>query len=99
MTGLWVIEMGNKNGNIRSIKRIEKILKGKIKNKNITFLGVTFKPNTDDMREASSLYMIPYLSKKVSNIEIFIFIKHLNKIGYFVKNLKNKNLPKMNSHV
>lgn len=27
MTGLWVIEMGNKNGNIRSIKRIEKALK------------------------------------------------------------------------
>ena len=27
MTGLWVIEMGNKNGNIRSIKRIEKILR------------------------------------------------------------------------
>ena len=36
----------------------------KIKNKNITFLGVTFKPNTDDMRDSTSLTMIPYLSKK-----------------------------------
>ena len=47
------------------------ILNGNLKNKSITFLGVTFKPNTDDMREASSLYMIPYLSKKVSKIRYF----------------------------
>jgi UDPglucose 6-dehydrogenase len=43
--------------------RIKKILSNKIKNKRITFLGVTFKPNTDDMRESSSLSMIPYLLK------------------------------------
>jgi UDPglucose 6-dehydrogenase len=36
----------------------------KINKKIITFLGVTFKPNTDDMREASSLKMIPWLIKK-----------------------------------
>ena len=52
-------------------ERVEKILKGKIKNKNITFLGVTFKPNTDDMREASSLYMIPKLVKKGAKIKYF----------------------------
>tara|TARA_B100001079_G_scaffold237403_1_gene220400 strand:+ start:854 stop:2152 length:1299 start_codon:yes stop_codon:yes gene_type:complete len=52
-------------------KRVEKILKGKIKNKNITFLGVTFKPNTDDMREAPSLFMIPRLHKKGARIKYF----------------------------
>ncbi len=52
-------------------KRVEKLLKGKIKNKNITFLGVTFKPNTDDMREASSLFMIPQLHKKGAKIKYF----------------------------
>jgi len=48
--------------------KIEKILSNKIKNKKIAFLGVTFKPNTDDMRQSSSLFMIPYLLKKGAKI-------------------------------
>jgi len=52
-------------------KRLEEILHGKLKNKTITFLGVTFKPNTDDMREASSIPMIKYLNKKNSNIRYY----------------------------
>ena len=46
------------------LHRIKKILLNKIKNKKIAILGVTFKPNTDDMRQSSSLLMIPYLQKK-----------------------------------
>ncbi len=45
-------------------KRIHKILGYNLRNKRISFLGVTFKPNTDDMRDSSSLKMIPYLTKK-----------------------------------
>ena len=37
------------------LKRIKNLLKNKIKNKKITFLGVTFKANTDDMRESACL--------------------------------------------
>ena len=44
--------------------RIHKILGNNLSNKKISFLGVTFKPNTDDMRDSSSLKMIPYLCKK-----------------------------------
>ena len=44
--------------------RIDKIIGSKVKNKKIAFLGVTFKPNTDDMRDSTSLTMIPYLCKK-----------------------------------
>ena len=45
-------------------KKVDKILNYKLKNKKVTFLGVTFKPNTDDMRETSSVPMIKYLNKK-----------------------------------
>ena len=50
------------------MNRVSKILKNKIRNKKICFLGVTFKANTDDMRESSSLNMIPFLSKKGAKI-------------------------------
>ena len=52
-------------------KRIHKILGNKLNGKQITFLGVTFKPNTDDLREASSLYMIPYLIRRGAKVKYF----------------------------
>ena len=61
----------NENRKKLLTKKIDKILQGKIKNKVITFLGVTFKPNTDDMREASSIPMIKYLNKKKCAINYY----------------------------
>jgi UDPglucose 6-dehydrogenase len=52
-------------------KKVDKILNGNVKNKIITFLGVTFKPNTDDMREASSIPMIRYLNMKNSKVRYY----------------------------
>ena len=52
-------------------KRVKKILLNKIKNKKITFLGVTFKPNTGDMRQSSSLLMIPYLQNRGAKINYY----------------------------
>ena len=46
------------------IKRVHNILGNNLKGKKISILGVTFKPNTDDMRDSTSLKMLPYLSKK-----------------------------------
>ena len=46
------------------LDKIKKIMKGKISRKKITFLGVTFKANTDDMRESPSLKLIPQLHRK-----------------------------------
>ncbi|MBD1135302.1 UDP-glucose/GDP-mannose dehydrogenase family protein [Pelagibacterales bacterium SAG-MED47] len=51
--------------------RVDKMLNKKINNKIITFLGVTFKPNTDDMRETSSIPMMKFLSKKNCEIRYF----------------------------
>ena len=61
----------NENRKTLLINRVDKILGGNLKNKIITFLGVTFKPNTDDMREASSIPMIKYLNKKSCKIKYY----------------------------
>ena len=61
----------NENRKILLTKRIQTILSNKLKNKKIAFLGVTFKPNTDDMRESSSLSMIPFLLKKGAIINYY----------------------------
>ena len=52
-------------------KRVSLILNNKIKNKVVSFLGVTFKANTDDMRDSSSLKLIPFLSKKGAKIKYY----------------------------
>ena len=87
-TNLSIVKSVVKSNNERKsllTKKIVNIFKGKFKNKNITFLGVTFKPNTDDMREASSIPMIHYLNKKNCKIRYYdpsgqkkIFNKHKN---------------------
>ena len=73
-TNLSIVKSVIKSNNDRKLlltNRVKRILKNKIKNKIITFLGVTFKPNTDDMRESSSLLMIPHLHKMGSKIRYF----------------------------
>ncbi|MDC0971638.1 UDP-glucose/GDP-mannose dehydrogenase family protein [Candidatus Pelagibacter sp.] len=73
-TNLTVIKSvikSNENRSSLMLKKVFEILKNKIKNKNICFLGVTFKANTDDMRDSSSLTMIPTLIKKGAKINYF----------------------------
>ena len=73
-TNLSIIKSVIKSNENRSdllLKRVIEILKGKIKNKKICFLGVTFKANTDDMRDSSCLSMIPKLIKKGAKINYY----------------------------
>ena len=51
--------------------RIYKLLKNNLKKKKICFLGVTFKANTDDMRDSASLTMIPALINKGAIINYY----------------------------
>ena len=61
----------NKNRSSLLLKRVYEIFNRRIKNKKICFLGVTFKANTNDMRDSSSLIMIPSLAKKGAKINYF----------------------------
>ena len=73
-TDLSIVKSVVNSNNKRKIlltKKVETILKGNLKGKIVSFLGVTFKPNTDDMREASSIPMINYLNKKKCKIKYF----------------------------
>tara|TARA_Y100000996_G_scaffold278215_1_gene219330 strand:- start:1001 stop:2299 length:1299 start_codon:yes stop_codon:yes gene_type:complete len=92
-TNLSIVKSVVNSNNARKILLLEKvksILNNKLKNKKITFLGVTFKPNTDDMREASSIPMINYLNKK--NCKIKYFDPSGEKIEF--SNLKNVKFSK-----
>ena len=72
---------------------IKKIMNNNLKNKKITFLGVTFKAGTDDMRESSSLKIIPKLINKGSIVKYYeptgpkIELSKLKNVKYY-SNLK-----------
>ena len=75
------------------LTKIKEILNNNLNNKKITFLGVTFKAGTDDMRDSASLKLIPYLIKKGSKVSYYeptgiknIFDK--KKVTYF-NNIKD----------
>jgi UDPglucose 6-dehydrogenase len=96
-TNLSVIKSVIKSNENRSsllLKRILDILKGKVINKKVCFLGVTFKANTDDMRDSPSLSMIPYLAKKGAKINYFdptgkkVEFKKLKNV-FFSNNVKD----------
>tara|TARA_B100000768_G_scaffold178231_1_gene193658 strand:+ start:651 stop:1949 length:1299 start_codon:yes stop_codon:yes gene_type:complete len=73
-TNLSVIKSVIKSNENRSsilLKRVFKILNNNVKNKKICFLGVTFKANTDDMRDSSCLSMMPSLVKKGAIINYY----------------------------
>ena len=73
-TDLSIIKSVIKSNEKRKLlltKKVIKILSNKIRNKKITFLGVTFKPNTDDMRQSASLSMIHFLHKKGAKITYY----------------------------
>ena len=51
--------------------KIGKAIEGELKGKTIGILGLTFKPNTDDMRDAPSLDIVPALQAKGAKVQAF----------------------------
>jgi len=54
----------NEERKTRMAERIVAALGGKPEGKTVAVLGLTFKPNTDDMREAASVTILPALQKR-----------------------------------
>ena len=92
-TNLTIVESTVRSNEKRHhilLNKIKKIMKGKILKKKITFLGVTFKANTDDMRESPSLKLIPQLHKKGA------FISYYDPSGFKNDFKKFKNVNYVN---
>lgn len=70
MTIIESVIQSNNNTKQRMVEKVVNLSGGSVENEIITVLGVTFKPNTDDLREAPSLLIIPALQEKGAKIRI-----------------------------
>ena len=61
----------NDERKIAMAARIEKAAGGSLRDKTVAVFGVTFKPNTDDMRDAPSLIILPMLQEKGATVRAY----------------------------
>ena len=79
----------NNNQSMRMVEKLIYLLDNKIADKKIGILGLAFKPNTDDVREAASRKIIPQLIKLGATIHAYDpvamnnFKFHFPNINYF----------------
>ncbi|HXE02431.1 MAG TPA: UDP-glucose/GDP-mannose dehydrogenase family protein [Hyphomicrobium sp.] len=62
------VERVNHERKLAMAVRIEAAAGGSVRDKTIAVLGVTFKPNTDDMRDAPSLVIVPMLQERGATV-------------------------------
>lgn len=72
------------------VKKIKDAM-GMLKGKKIAFLGLSFKPNTDDIRDAPSLFIIRSLLREESHIKAYdpVSMKEVEKILPEIKYCKD----------
>ncbi len=56
---------------LRMAEKVSKAMGDELEGKTVALLGLTFKPNTDDMRDAPSLAIVPALQAKGARIRAF----------------------------
>ncbi|MCB1520360.1 MAG: UDP-glucose/GDP-mannose dehydrogenase family protein [Hyphomicrobiaceae bacterium] len=64
------VQTVNDERKIAMAHRIVETLGGSVRDKTIAVLGVTFKPNTDDMRDAPSLVIVPMLQERGAIVRV-----------------------------
>jgi len=79
---LTAVEEVNKQVKMNFIEKIIKHFDGDLKGKTIAIFGLSFKPNTDDMREAPSIDIIIKLQKKGARIVVYdpVAIENAKKV-------------------
>lgn len=68
---LSVVDEANKKQKLILVEKILNYFDDSLKDKKIGIWGLSFKPNTDDMREAPSIYIIEKLSELGAEINAF----------------------------
>ncbi len=61
----------NEKIKLRMIEKLLDLCNGSFNGKTIAVLGVTFKPNTDDMRDAPSLMIVPALVGSGAKVQVY----------------------------
>ncbi len=64
------VQRVNDERKIAMTGRIERAAGGVLRDKTVAVLGVTFKPNTDDMRDAPSLVIVPMLVERGAKVRV-----------------------------
>ena len=64
------VNIFNQNRPLRIVSKISKYYNDNLKNRTLTILGVSFKPNTDDIRDSSSLIIAKELLKKGAKLKV-----------------------------
>ena len=65
----------------RMLEKISHFMKGKISGKTVCVLGITFKPNTDDMREAPSIGIINFLKSQNATRYVFMILRVKERVS------------------
>lgn len=68
---LEAVELVNENRKRAMARKVSSIFGGIVRGKVIAVLGLTFKPNTDDMREAPALALITALQDMGAKVRVF----------------------------
>ncbi|MGE0857233.1 MAG: UDP-glucose/GDP-mannose dehydrogenase family protein, partial [Hyphomicrobiaceae bacterium] len=64
------VQRVNDERKIAMAHRVIEALGGSVRDRTIAVLGVTFKPNTDDMRDAPSLVILPMLQERGAHLRL-----------------------------